>query len=184
MISWAIFCPACSLFIVWLSASLLGLAALVLIHCRQTINESPWPLASVLIHCRQTDSVPLCSLPCFRHWLLGGDSLAAQAAASSDYNGFHAARGGVSTIEFRWAARGGDALVAASGSGAAGRKGRGTVGARVPTVRQERTSGMSAGLRCGLVAHNRANSDKHKQASAPPLVPASCQVRPRSPNCH
>ena len=62
----------------------------------------------------------------------------------------------MSTIEFRWAARRGDALVAASGSGAAGRKGRGTVGARVPTVRQERTSGMSADLHCGLVAHNRA----------------------------
>ena len=131
---------------------------------RRTFCESPWPLASVLIHCRQTDCVLLCSLPCFRLWLLGGDSLAAQAAASSDYNGFHTARGGVSTIEFRWADRGGDALVAASGSGAAGRKGRGTVGARVPTVRQERTSGMSAGLRCGLVAHNRANSDKHKQS--------------------
>ena len=71
----------------------------------------------------------------------------------------------LSTIEFRWADRGGDALVAASGSGAAGRKGRGTVGARVPTARQERTSGMwSALLRCGLEAHNRANSDKHKQS--------------------
>ena len=57
----------------------------------------------------------------------------------------------VSTIEFRWAARRGDALVAASGSGAAGRKGRGTV---VPASTVERTSGMSADLRCGLVAHN------------------------------
>ena len=113
-------------------------------------------------------------LPCFRHWLLGGDSLAAQAAASSDYNGFHTARGGVSTIEFRWADRGGDALVAASGSGAAGRKGRGTVGARLPTVGQERTSGMSADLRCGLVAHNSANRDKHKQSYRP--AARSCQL--------
>ena len=48
--------------------------------------------------------------------------------------------------------------------GAAGRKGRGTVGARLPTARQERTSGMSADLRCGLVAHNSANRDKHKQS--------------------
>ena len=45
----------------------------------------------------------------------------------------------MSAIEFRWAARGGDALVAASGSGAAGRKGRGTVGARVPSYGQAGT---------------------------------------------
>ena len=91
----------------------------------------------------------------------------------------------MSTIEFRWADRGGDALVAASGSGAAGRKGRGTVGARVPTVRQE-----NGHLGCPLyyvvgswltIALTAISTSK---ASAPPLVPASRQVRPRSPNCH
>ena len=67
---------------------------------------------------------------------------------------------------------------------AAGHKGRGTVGARVPTVRQERTSGMSAGLRCGLVAGSQSRSliaISTSKASAPLLVPASCQVRSRSP---
>ena len=77
--------------------------------------------------------------------------------------------------------------MAASGSGTAGRKGRGTVGARVPAVGQANVSKRLVALsrdtclsiepRAWLTISDIAI--RTSKASAPPLVPAYRQVRPR-----